>query len=407
MLAFQEKIPAYVNAVLAALDAKGYRGYLVGGSLRDLLRGEMPHDYDMTTNATPEEMLEVFADFRVIPTGLRHGTLTVLSEGKPIEVTTHRRDGDYLDARHPENVFFTRELAEDLSRRDFTVNAMAWSAQTGLVDLFGGKEDLQAGVIRAVGAPEKRFSEDALRILRAFRFSAQLDFSIDPTTLSGAAACRAGLARISVERVLQELCKLLEAPFAARGLSALLQCACGEFVFGSLTPREEEVALLSRLPREAALRLALLLRHHEGEQARALCRRLHASNAFCDTVAGYIAVSKATLPRDAYEARHFACAHFHTLEGGLALRAATGEAVEEALSLCRAVVREGSVVELRRLAVNGRELQEQLGVAPKETGRLLLLLQDAVFRDPTANKKAVLLKRAEALLAADPSLKEV
>ena len=141
MLALQERVPAYVNAVLGALHDKGYHGYLVGGCLRDLLRGTTPNDFDLTTDATPEEMLEVFADFRVIPTGLKHGTLTGLSEGKPVEVTTHRCDGEYTDSRHPESVSFTRRLADDLSRRDFTVNAMAWSAQAGLVDLFGGQAD--------------------------------------------------------------------------------------------------------------------------------------------------------------------------------------------------------------------------------------------------------------------------
>ncbi len=218
--------PNYARAVMAALDVAGHRGYLVGGSLRDILRGVTPHDYDMTTDATPEEMLEIFRDFRVIPTGLKHGTLTVLSDGHPIEVTTHRVDGEYLDSRRPESVSFTRQLSEDLSRRDFTVNAMAWHPETGLIDLFGGREDLEKGIIRAVGEPQKRFSEDALRILRAFRFAAQLNFEIEPRTLSGAAACREGLAHISAERIFSEVSRMLEAPAAVRGFRAMLDTGC-------------------------------------------------------------------------------------------------------------------------------------------------------------------------------------
>ena len=225
-------IPPFVRCVMDALDAGGYRAYLVGGSLRDMLRGEEPHDFDLTTDATPDEMIALLSPlFRVIPTGVAHGTVTVMSEGNPIEITTHRVDGAYLDARHPEAVAFTRALGEDLSRRDFTVNAMAYHPEVGLVDLFSGREDLERGVIRAVGDPETRFREDALRILRAFRFSAKLCFAIDEATLVGAKRARGGLAHISVERIFVELCGLLEAQKAARGLDALLSCECGEFVF--------------------------------------------------------------------------------------------------------------------------------------------------------------------------------
>ena len=225
------QIPSYVRDVMGVLDRAGYRAYVVGGSLRDLLRGVTPHDYDMTTNATPDEMLAVFSDYRVIPTGLAHGTVTVMSEGHPIEITTHRVDGSYTDARHPQTVSFTRELCEDLSRRDFTINAMAWHPETGVVDLFAGKEDLSARVIRAVGDPETRFREDALRILRAFRFAAQLDFEIDEATLAGAARAKEGLERISVERVFAEISRMFETKNADAGLNALLATGCEKYVF--------------------------------------------------------------------------------------------------------------------------------------------------------------------------------
>ena len=389
-----EKIPQYVKNVMDALSRAGYHGYLVGGSLRDLLRGVEPHDFDMTTDATPAEMEQAFADFRVIPTGLAHGTLTVLSEGNPIEVTTHRCDGAYLDARHPESVSFTRRLADDLSRRDFTVNAMAWNDEVGLVDLFGGQEDLAAGVIRAVGDPATRFSEDALRILRAFRFSAQLDFVIDGATLAACREVRAGLAKISVERVLAELTRLLAAPAAARGLSALLDAECAPFVFGNATVDRAALPSLTLLPPRAEVRLAALLFTEAPSEVSALCRRLHASNAFCATVVGLLEAAHAPLPTTAFEARRFAVTHWQVLEDAFSLLAARGAEVTESRALCRTVARDGSAVELRRLAVNGRELQEGVGVLPAKTAALLSRLQELVWQEPARNKKAVLLALA-------------
>lgn len=393
-LNISKNIPQYVKNVMDALSRAGHRGYLVGGSLRDLMRGVAPHDFDLTTDATPEEMRAAFADFRVIPTGLAHGTLTVLSEGNPIEVTTHRCDGAYLDARHPESVSFTRSLADDLSRRDFTVNAMAWNAEVGLVDLFGGQEDLAAGVIRAVGDPATRFSEDALRILRAFRFSAQLDFAIDAQTLSAARNTRAGLEKISVERILSELSRLLVAPAAARGLSALLDAECSPYVFGNANLDRAALSALATLPPRAEVRLAALLFDEAPDDVRALCRDLHASNAFCATVAGLLSAAHAPLPTNAFEARRFTVWHWQVWEDALCLLAARGVSVTVAEALCRTVARDGTAVEVRRLAVNGRELQERVGVLPAKTAALLARLQELVWQEPARNKKATLLSLA-------------
>ena len=359
------EIPTYVTRVLDTLRAAGYRGYLVGGSLRDLLRGVTPHDYDMTTDATPEEMLEVFRDFRVIPTGLKHGTVTVLSDGNPIELTTHRVDGAYLDARRPERVSFTRSLQGDLSRRDFTVNAMAWNPETGLVDLFDGQRDLARGILRAVGDAETRFREDALRILRAFRFSAQLCFEIDPETMAGAARAAEGLARISVERIFAELSRMLEGTDAARGLAALRAAGCEKYVFFDTVIGDIDVDI-NALPPKAALRLAALAPQLSLEDARALCRRWHAPNAFADELCAYLEACRAPLPTSPYEARRFVCGYWRGFEGAMLLRAARGEDTAEAAALCKRVARDGSAVELRRLAVNGKELQ-QLGVLPCRT----------------------------------------
>ncbi len=383
------EIPSYVRDVMNVLDTAGYRAYVVGGSLRDMLRGVTPHDYDMTTNATPDEMLTVFSDYRVIPTGLAHGTVTVMSEGHPIEITTHRVDGSYTDARHPQTVSFTRALQEDLSRRDFTVNAMAWHPETGVVDLFSGKEDLAAGVIRAVGDPETRFREDALRILRAFRFSAQLDFKIEEATLAGAKLARAGLAKISVERIFAEVSSMLESENADAGLRALLAAGCAEYVFFDTVSALSPVSVNALAP-DAALRMAALLPTLTREQALALSRRLHAPNAFGEALSAYAVASREALPTSPYETRKFLSRYWHYWRGALSIAALHGADTTEAEALCTRASREGSVVEIRRLAVNGRELQEKLGVLPARTGELLARLQDAVFQDPERNKREAL-----------------
>lgn len=387
-------LPAYVTAVMDTLEKAGHRGYVVGGSLRDLLRGVTPHDFDMTTDALPAEMLEIFKDFRVIPTGIKHGTLTVMSEGTPIEVTTHRVDGAYADARHPDSVSFTRKLTGDLSRRDFTVNAMAWNGETGLVDLFHGQTDLKNGVLRTVGDPDTRFSEDALRILRLFRFSAQLNFDIEANTLQGAARTAAGLAKISVERVFSEITRLLEAPHTEKGLAALFAAGCEKYAFFDTVCGVNAWNGIDTLPREAALRLAWLLPDLAAEEAVALGKRYHAPNAFGAALAAYVEGARAALPQNAYEARRFTTRFWHYWCGVLALQGARGTDVEAAEALCAQVVRDGSAVEVRRLAVNGRELQENLGVRPARTGELLLRLQDLVWQEPTRNKRAWLTQAA-------------
>lgn len=213
-------VPPKAQQALDLLHAAGHEAWLVGGCVRDLLLGRTPGDVDLTTSALPEETLRVFAGFRTIETGLRHGTVTVLLDGTPIEITTYRVDGSYTDARHPDGVTFTRSLREDAARRDFTVNAMAYDRDAGLRDWFGGQADLAARTIRCVGDPARRFREDALRILRALRFASVLGFTIDPATAAAARACAPLLAQVSAERVWAELGELLCGPGAGAVLRA-------------------------------------------------------------------------------------------------------------------------------------------------------------------------------------------
>lgn len=201
------KLPEKVNRIINALMDEGYEAYAVGGCIRDSLLSRIPNDWDITTSATPQQVKEVF--HKTVDTGIAHGTVTVLLSGEGFEVTTYRIDGEYEDARHPKEVIFTSLLSEDLRRRDFTINAMAYNERDGLVDLFEGQKDLERGVIRAVGDPMERFSEDALRIMRAIRFAGQLGYEIDEETAKAAKVLAPNLQKISAERINTELTKLM------------------------------------------------------------------------------------------------------------------------------------------------------------------------------------------------------
>ena len=202
-------MPKNVDTAINLLQSAGFEAYAVGGCVRDSLLGKTPNDWDITTSAKPEDMKSVFADFHCIDTGIKHGTVTVVIDGEPLEITTFRLDGEYEDNRHPKSVTFTSDLGADLGRRDFTVNAMAYSKMTGTVDLFGGQNDLKNRIIRCVGDPDRRFNEDALRILRALRFASALDFEIEEKTAQSLLKNRALLGNISEERIAKELLKLV------------------------------------------------------------------------------------------------------------------------------------------------------------------------------------------------------
>lgn len=202
-------MPKNVDTAINLLQSAGFEAYAVGGCVRDSLLGKTPNDWDITTSAKPEDMKSVFINFHCIDTGIKHGTVTVVIDGEPLEITTFRLDGEYEDNRHPKSVTFTSNLGADLGRRDFTVNAMAYSKMTGTVDLFGGQKDLKNKIIRCVGDPDRRFNEDALRILRALRFASALDFEIEEKTAQSLLKNRALLGNISEERIAKELLKLV------------------------------------------------------------------------------------------------------------------------------------------------------------------------------------------------------
>ncbi len=213
------KLPKDVKLILAALRESGYRADVVGGPVRDFLLGKTPDDYDITTSAAPEETKAVFKNYKTVDTGIKHGTVTLVLGSSPYEITTYRIDGEYKDARHPESVRFTKLIEQDLSRRDFTMNAIAYNEIDGLTDPFGGREDIFRRIIRTVGDPDKRFTEDALRVLRGMRFAARLGFDIDPETAAAMHRHRQLLTKVSSERIYTEWKKLLSGDFALPVLS--------------------------------------------------------------------------------------------------------------------------------------------------------------------------------------------
>jgi len=215
------KIPSDVSKILAVLNSHGYEGHIVGGCVRDSILNKTPNDWDICTNCTPEKMMDIFSSFKVIPTGLKHGTVTVVINEENYEVTTYRIDGEYTDGRHPEKVIFTNQLKEDLKRRDFTINAMAYSYKVGLIDYYGGIEDILNKKIKCVGDPLERFSEDYLRILRAIRFSAQLGYILDDDTFKAIKELSKNITDISVERIREELNKIVMSDIPSKGLKLL------------------------------------------------------------------------------------------------------------------------------------------------------------------------------------------
>ena len=273
-------------ALLSALHAAGYAAYAVGGCVRDSLLGRTAHDWDLCTSALPQQVMELFGAEQCIPTGLQHGTVTIKYGGQLYETTTFRTEGSYTDGRHPDAVQFVPDVREDLARRDFTINAMAYNAAEGLVDPFGGQKDLQNGLLRAVGEPQQRFTEDALRILRLYRFAARFGFALDAATARAARQLAPHLDCISAERIQEELAKLLAAPQPG----AYLEPAVLAVVLPELTPAALEAAkpVLDACPageENLPVRWAALLGALGETDTRRVLKRLRCSNACIEETA--------------------------------------------------------------------------------------------------------------------------
>ena len=280
------RLDAGAAALLARLHGAGYAAYAVGGCVRDSLLGRTPQDWDLCTSARPEQVLALFGEGQCIPTGLQHGTVTIKYGGQLYETTTFRTEGAYTDGRHPDEVHFVPDVRQDLARRDFTINAMAYNDAEGLIDPFGGQQDLQQGILRAVGDPVTRFEEDALRILRLYRFAARFGFAIDPPTGQAARALCAHLDCVSVERIEEELSKLLAAPAPAAYLDEkILKVIIPELSAPALQAAKSVVDACPAGTEDLPVRWAALLMSLGEDGTRKALKRLRCSNACIEQTA--------------------------------------------------------------------------------------------------------------------------
>lgn len=385
-------LPKSVEILIEQLNKNGHRADVVGGCVRDYLLGKTPSDYDITTSATPGEMLEVFRDFRTIPTGLKHGTLTVITDAEPYEITTYRRDGEYADHRHPDSVSFTKDIANDLSRRDFTVNAMAYNSTDGLTDLFGGRADLDARIIRAVGDPYRRFDEDALRILRAVRFSATLGFEIEKGTAAAAEQLAHLLSFVSGERIYTEIKKLMAGKNAYRVLSehrTVIEAALG--ITGYTLPDQMPFA-----PTPPDVRFFSLFAGYDNPVSifNSVCDRLKVDNAMRESGTAVLGNLSRTLECAADVKlclRDIGVDNTYTLSWLRSLLGISGTCIH---CHVKSILEFGEAYTERHLAVNGKDILA-LGYRGKEVGEVLEFLITSVIKDDLENDRDTLLNIAK------------
>ncbi len=432
-------LPDKVHKIIETLTAAGYEAYAVGGCIRDSVLGRVPNDWDITTSAKPEETKSLFP--KTIDTGIRHGTVTVLLEKEGFEVTTYRIDGIYEDARHPKEVTFTASLEEDLRRRDFTVNAMAYNKQTGLVDIFGGIQDMKDGIIRCVGEAEERFTEDALRMLRAVRFSAQLGYRIEDTTKEAIRRLAPNLKLISAERIQAELVKLVTSPHPADLRSAyeagITKQILPEFDLCMETPQsnphhcysvgEHILHSMEEIEPDKVLRLGMLfhdigkpqtltideegISHNKGhaavgeQMARKILRRLKFDNDTTERVTKivrYHDMEVELVPGSVRRAVNhvgedifrmlFAVKYADIMAQSGYHREEKLDKLEKIKKLYEEICRNQDCLGLKDLAVTGNDLIA-LGIAPgREIGEVLRNLLQLVLEEPAFNTKEELLK---------------
>ena len=394
-------------ALLTRLHAAGHAAYAVGGCVRDSLLGQTPHDWDLCTSATPEQVLELFGKAHCIPTGLQHGTVTVKHGGELYEITTFRTEGAYSDGRHPDHVAFVPDVKEDLARRDFTINAMAYNAEEGLIDPFGGQNDLAAGIVRAVGEPQRRFEEDALRILRLYRFAARFGFAIDPATGQAARALCRHLDCVSEERIAEELSRLLAAPAPGAYLEAeVLAVIFPELDAAELPESQRILDALEPGMEHVPVRLAALLCPLGEAGARAALKRLKCSNALTGTVATLVREAAAGMPGAALTltARRFLSRYdLATITDLTALCSARHPEQAEAFAALQQeaarLVETNACCRINQLAVNGRDLMDA-GIRPGPgLRRVLDALLEQVLTGQLPNEKAALLAAAAQVAA--------
>ena len=440
------QIPRDANYILEKLSLAGYEAYVVGGCVRDSLLGDSPHDWDITTNALPLQVKEIFG--RTVDTGLKHGTVTVMRGNTGYEVTTYRTDGDYSDGRHPDNVTFVMNLEEDLKRRDFTINAMAYNETRGLVDLFGGCDDLKNGIIRCVGSAEERFSEDALRMLRAVRFAARFGYTLDPEVVEAIKKLAPTLSKVSAERITSEFVKLLTSdhPEMVRILyeTGLTKVFFPEFDEAMNTPQnhphhcynvgEHLIESLKASCNDPVVRLAMMLHdigkprtlkvddkgitHFYGhpkvsaDMAKEILVRWKLDNDTIRRVCRLVQYHDYGIGRQVTESLIRKAMSIFEDDFELLLEVNRAdilaqsdfkkkeklEANKKYGEISRKILKENQCFRLKDLAVSGKDLMEAGAKPGPGMGDILKKLFDAVLEDPSLNDREVLLKMAEEMI---------
>lgn len=399
------QMPADAALILHTLNEGGHEAYIVGGCVRDSILGRIPQDWDITTSALPEETKTYFD--HTFDTGIQHGTITVVLHKENYEVTTYRVDGEYADCRHPDAVSFTKNLTEDLLRRDFTMNAIAYHPKEGFRDPFHGQEDIAAGIIRGVGEPAKRFQEDALRMLRCVRFAAQLGFSIEPETWAALCANTALIQKISVERIQEELKKLWLSPYQEKmpllwesGLLAQIN----PVLSARLISRSQTLpAEISACPQDITLRWCIVLQDYTPDEAKKFLKGLKFDNFTLKRVSLLLEHLQADVPTEAYPLRKLAGAiGTEAMEQLLTAQAILrpASAHKESRALFEKILTDGDCLTLKTLALTGKDLMELGAPHGKELGTILAELLELVLQEPAKNNKETLTVQARSILQA-------
>ena len=394
------RIPDNVMKVINRMNEHGYECFIVGGAVRSTLLNLPVHDYDLTTNALPEQTKEIFKDHHLIETGLQHGTVVVVSDHVPLEITTYRKETSYKDHRHPDAVEFTSALQEDCARRDFTVNALCYHPDLGLRDFYDGEGDLQRKLIRCIRNPRERFEEDALRILRAVRFAARLQFDIEENTAKALHECRELLQYISIERIHAETDGLLEAAGCAQlmlDFKDVLTVYLPELDHISPLKYEKTVQRLSACRANAVLRMAVLLSAVSKEDAEAVIKRLKYSNNDAGIIRELLALKEEAV-NNRCQLRHLLSKLTCSYEDYLSFRCAVDDtcSYEETAALCRKIMEDGDCISLKQLQIGGRDLVA-CGIKGKAISETLHALLMEVMDEKIINEKETLLNRVREL----------
>lgn len=440
------KIDSSAEKAINMLQNSGFKAYAVGGCIRDIIMGKIPHDYDICTSAKPKQIEKVFEEYKVIETGINHGTVTVILDSKPFEITTFRVDGDYSDNRHPEKVEFVTDIKDDLSRRDFTINSMAYCEKDGLKDFFNGTEDIEKKLIRCVGEPDKRFNEDALRILRALRFSSELSFEIEEKTSKSIIKNKELLINISAERIAIELNKLLlgDNVFSVLQkyrdvIAVIIPEFKATFDFKQFTKHhcysvyDHIIKSVEQAPKDNVLRLTMFLHdiakpqcfvkdnidggHFKGHQlpsaemAYTILKRLKYDSATINEVIELIKEHDNRYPPEKKAVKRFLSKHNEdffekqliirradTLAQSYYMRQQKLEVLDKTYEIGREIIRQNECFKISKLAINGDDLKKAGVKEGKEIGEILNKLLSMVISDEIRNDKTILLEKVKEII---------